>query len=112
MSSLTTLPALLAFLEQTRFVFSTCPGTPSAVTITGESIDFEAYSNCQTITSVVIPSIVTAIGMYTIITIPTIYFLMKISTNIIKITKIKILENQIILFFCFYNNCNILFYFH
>ena len=81
MSSLTTLSTLLAFLEQTRFVFSTC-GSPennlAAVTITGNSIAYGAYYECTTITSLIIASTVTSFGIYIIITtIPT-----KMSTNI------------------------------
>jgi hypothetical protein len=81
MSSLTTLPALLAFLEQTRFVFSTCPVSPSAVGITGDSIAAQAYFGCQTITSLIIASTVTAIGIYSIIKIPTDYKLKTKNVN-------------------------------
>ena len=69
MFSLVTLPALLAFLEQARIVFSTCPvGTPSPVSITGTSITANAYNGCGTIISLAIASTVTAIGNYTILT--------------------------------------------
>ena len=102
MSSLTTLPALLAFLEQARFVFSQCPGSPSPVTITGDSIADYAYYECSTITSVVIASTVTTIGIYTIITIPTVYLLKTKNVNkyIIKTTKIKIIKLPNNIIFC------------
>jgi hypothetical protein len=83
MFSLVTLPALLALLEQAHFVFSACLTNDAAVTITGTSIADDAYNGCATITSLVIPSTVTSIGIYTIITIATIYLSRtKISTNI------------------------------
>ena len=67
MSALTTLPALLALLENTRFVFSQCPGTPSAVSIPGNSIAANAYNGCTTITSLVIASTVTSIGLIVVV---------------------------------------------
>jgi uncharacterized membrane protein len=73
MSSLTTLPAVLAFLEQARFVFSACLTNDAAVTITGDSIASGAYFGCSTITSLVIASTVTSIGIYKIVTTPTFY---------------------------------------
>ena len=97
MSSLTTLPAVLVFLEQARFVLSTCgnPNNPAAaVTITGDSIAANAYNQCLTMTSLVIASTVTLIGKYTIITMILTIYLLKRK----KSTK--------------YSNCNILFYFH
>ena len=73
MASLTTLPAVLAFLEQARIVFSGCATSDAAVTITGVSIPYGAYQGCTTITSVVIASTVTSFGLYTIIKIPIVY---------------------------------------
>ena len=67
MFSLTTLPAVLAFLENIRFVFSACATSDAAVTITGDSIDSSAYFQCSTITSLVIASTVSTIGIHTII---------------------------------------------
>jgi len=68
MSSLTTLPALLAFLEQARIVFSGCETSFAAVSITASSIAEQAYYECATITSLAVASTVTAIGNYTILT--------------------------------------------
>ena len=45
MSMLTTLPAVLALLENARFVFSTCGSSDPAVSITGDSIAYQAYFN-------------------------------------------------------------------
>jgi hypothetical protein len=113
MFSLTTLPTLLAFLEQTRFVFSTCATDVAAVTIGTDvtTIAANAYKDCTTITTLVIASTVTFICIYTIIIIPTIYILNKNFNKNNKNNKNQNPGNQMILFFCFYNNCNILFYF-
>ena len=69
MFSLTTLPAVLAFLENIRFVFSACATSDAAVTIGTDitSIALSAYFQCTTITSLVIASTVTTIGIHTII---------------------------------------------
>ena len=65
MFSLATLFALLSFFGNARIVFSqTCAtDTAAAVTITADSIDDNAYTGCETITSLVIPSTVTFIGI-------------------------------------------------
>lgn len=49
------------FLEPTH-VLSQCPSTTGPITIIGTRIPYQAYLYCGTITSVVIPSIVTFIG--------------------------------------------------
>ena len=73
MPSLTTLPALLVFLENARIVFSQtpqCATSNAAVSITEDSINAVAYFQCSTITSLDIASTVISIGKYIIITIP------------------------------------------
>jgi hypothetical protein len=67
MSLIVTFPAVFAFLEQARLVFSACETSNAAVSITENSIAADAYNGCTTITSLVIGSTVTAIGKYTII---------------------------------------------
>ena len=111
MSSLTTLPALLAFLEQARIVFSTCPGSPSAVTIGTDvtSILYQAYYQCSTIISLVIASTITSFGIYHFNN--TYRLLVKnknVNKYIITIKKIIIIKQPKNIIFLFNNNNNIL----
>ena len=50
-----------------KVVLSQCPLTPGTVTINGTFIADNAYFKCQTLTSVAIPSTLTFIGNYYII---------------------------------------------
>ena len=50
-----------------KVVLCQCPSAPGPVTIIGTSIADTAYLNCQTVTSLVIPSTLTFIGNYYII---------------------------------------------
>ena len=54
--------SFLIALDCVNMVLCQCPITPGPVTIIGTAIADNAYTNCQTVTSLVVASSLTSIG--------------------------------------------------